>query len=148
MYPLHIILRYDIERRLFDGSLRVEDVPSFWKDRMQSDLGVEIQDDAEGCLQDIHWAFGAVGYFPSYSLGAIMAAQFFQAAEQDLPDLREHIAAGDFAMLREWLSANVHQVGSLYESPDELLQRVTGRSIDVSVYLDYLTKKYEALYDL
>merc|ERR1712127_390708 len=97
-YPLHVILRYDIERALFRGEMEVSDVPRVWNERMLSDLGVEVPDDANGCLQDIHWSFGAVGYFPSYTLGAIMSVQIFNAAQAELGEevLRQQIASGEF----------------------------------------------------
>merc|ERR1719460_1721284 len=95
-YPLHVILRYDIERALFRGEMSVADVPRVWDERMRSDLGVTVPDDAQGCLQDIHWSFGAVGYFPSYTLGAVMAVQIFEAAQRDLGKeaLDEQISSG------------------------------------------------------
>ena len=99
-------------------------------------------------LQDIHWSFGAVGYFPSYTLGAIMAAQIFAAAEDALPDLSGQIRRGEFAPLREWLRTEIHEVGSTYASPDDLLRAVTGDGIDPAPFLDYLTAKYGALYGL
>jgi carboxypeptidase Taq len=128
----------------------VDDVPSYWRQRMADDLGVEIGDDAQGCLQDIHWSFGAVGYFPSYTLGAIMAVQIFEAAKVDLgPEiLASQIAAGEFAPLREWLREKIHAVGSIYSSPDELLTAVTGGPVSSRPFLDYLTKKYSELYQL
>ena len=99
-------------------------------------------------LQDIHWSFGAVGYFPSYTLGAIMAAQIFAAAEDALPDLSDQIRRGEFAPLREWLRTEIHEVGSTYASPDDLLRAVTGDGIDPAPFLDYLTAKYGELYGL
>ena len=113
-YPLHVILRYDIERALFRGEMNVDEIPTVWVERMKSDLGVEVPDDAQGCLQDIHWSFGAVGYFPSYTLGAIMAVQIFGAAKADLgeDELKKQISSGDFSPLREWLREKIHARGS------------------------------------
>ena len=99
-------------------------------------------------LQDIHWSFGAVGYFPSYTLGAIMAAQIFAAAEDALPGLSDQIRRGEFAPLREWLRTEIHEVGSTYASPDDLLRAVTGDGIDPAPFLNYLTAKYGELYGL
>ncbi|KAJ1461188.1 M32, carboxypeptidase Taq metallopeptidase peptidase [Pelagophyceae sp. CCMP2097] len=149
-YPLHVFLRFDLERKLFRGELQVEDVPAFWNAAMKRDLGVQVDKDAQGCLQDIHWSFGAIGYFPSYTLGAIMAAQLFQAASAQLPSLDEDIAKGHFAPLREWLREQVHKKGSIYASPDELLNSVTGGTggIDPGPYLEYLKAKYTDLYKL
>merc|ERR1719446_941286 len=119
-YPLHVVLRYEIERSLFKGDLEIEQIPQLWKDRMKSDLGVEVPDDAQGCLQDIHWSFGAVGYFPSYTLGAIAAVQIFEAAQRDIGEesLSKSIAAGEFKPLREWLREKIHKRGSVLASPD------------------------------
>jgi Zn-dependent M32 family carboxypeptidase len=150
-YPLHVILRYDIERKLFRGAMRVDEVPSYWAGRMKADLDVDVPDDARGCLQDIHWSFGAVGYFPSYTLGAIMAVQIFNAAKADLGELelRRQISCGDFAPLREWLREKVHAVGSLHASPDALISSITGGApVSPKPYLEYLTEKYTKLYDL
>jgi len=149
-YPLHVILRYDIERALFRGELSVEQVPQYWRERMQSELGVTVPDDAQGCLQDIHWSFGAVGYFPSYTLGAIMAVQIFNAAEEELgaEALRRQISTADFSPLREWLREKVHSVGSLHASPDELLTLITGEGVSAQPFLKYLRAKYSELYDL
>ena len=117
---------------------------------MKSDLGVSVPDDAQGCLQDIHWSFGAVGYFPSYTLGAIMAVQLFDAAKAELGDeaLRAQIAAGEFAPLREWLREKVHKTGSVLSSPDELLTSVTGGGVSPQPFLTYLRAKYSELYGL
>ena len=149
-YPLHVILRYDIERKLFSGDMSVDQVPAYWVERMKSDLGVDVPDDAQGCLQDIHWSFGAVGYFPSYTLGAIMAVQIFNAAKADLGDavLKGQISRGEFGPLREWLREKVHSVGSVYSSPDELLTSIAGEPVSPRPFLEYLTAKYEELYEL
>mmetsp|Transcript_67069 Transcript_67069/g.111515 ORF Transcript_67069/g.111515 Transcript_67069/m.111515 type:complete len:544 (+) Transcript_67069:68-1699(+) len=149
-YPLHVVLRYDIERALFRGEMAVDDVPKYWNERMAADLGVSVPNDSQGCLQDIHWSFGAVGYFPSYTLGAIMAVQIFEAASAALGEaaLRTQIATGDFATLREWLRRNVHEVGSIPGSPDALLRRLTGEGVTPKPFLKYLTRKYSTLYEL
>jgi carboxypeptidase Taq len=125
-------------------------VPDYWVSRMKADLGVDVPDDAQGCLQDIHWSFGAVGYFPSYTLGAIMAVQIFEAAKAEIGDaqLRGQISRGEFTPLREWLRAKVHTVGSVYASPDELLTSITGGPVSPRPFLDYLTAKYSELYEL
>ena len=149
-YPLHVVLRYDIERALFRGEMKVDEVPDYWVRRMKSDLGVDVPDDAHGCLQDIHWSFGAVGYFPSYTLGAIMAVQIFEAAERELgaPTLRAQISRGEFGPLREWLREKVHSVGSVYAAPDELLTQITGGPVSPEPFLKYLEAKYTELYKL
>jgi len=147
-YPFHVFLRYDVERALFAGELDVATIPQQWNAYMKERLDVNVPDDASGVLQDIHWSFGAVGYFPSYTLGAIMAAQIFAAAEAALPDLQNQIRRGEFVPLREWLRTEIHEVGSTYASPDDLLRAVTGDGIDPGPFLKYLTAKYGALYGL
>ena len=115
---------------------------------MKTFLDVDVPDDASGALQDIHWSFGAIGYFPSYTLGAIMAAQIFEAATAELPALAAQIRGGDFAPLRAWLQTKIHAVGSLDASPDDLRRSVAGSGIDPKPFLAYLEAKYAALYDL
>lgn len=145
-YPLHIIIRYEIERQLVEGSLRVEDVPGAWNAKMQEYLGCTPEDDAQGCLQDVHWGAGLFGYFPTYTLGAMYAAQIFFAANKELPNLKSDIAQGKFTELREWLREKVHKRGSLPASGDDLMIAVTGEPLNVQVFLDYLRTKYRALY--
>jgi len=147
-YPMHIILRFEIETGLIDGSINVDDVPTLWSQKMQEYLGVTPSNDAEGCLQDMHWSAGLAGYFPTYSLGAMMAVQFFAAAEAELPNLGESLAKGDFAPLRTWLREKVHKVGSLHPTADDLLIAVTGKPLDPELFIDYLRKKYSELYKL
>lgn len=148
-YPLHIILRFELEKGMFDGSISVADIPRVWNAKMKESLGLSVTEDSQGCLQDVHWSGGAMGYFPSYTLGAMIAAQLFEHIETtSIPDLRYQIRNGEFKKLREWLRLNIHQVGSLYESPDELLQAVTGKPLDPEIYIRYLEKKYSKLYHL
>jgi carboxypeptidase Taq len=147
-YPLHILLRYEIEKGLLHGSLQVADVPAVWNQKMEEYLGIVPQNDAEGCLQDIHWGIGLFGYFPTYTLGAVYAAMLFQAAEKEIPELRKCIKEGKFKPLREWLREKIHTVGSLYETADELVEKVTGSKLDASCFLNYLSNKYGALYNL
>ena len=139
-YNLHIVLRFELELALVEGSLEVADVPRAWADGMARLLGVEVTDDAHGCLQDIHWAEGMIGYFPTYTLGNLMAAQLWRRAVTDIPDLDERIAAGDFAALREWLGENIHRHGRKF-APRELLRRVTGEELRVEPFVDYLGAK-------
>merc|ERR1719222_1274794 len=102
---------------------------------MKKYLNVEPENDAEGCLQDLHWSMGAIGYFPTYTIGAMAAVQIFEAAQKELPDLDEQITAGDFAPLRQWLKEKVHSVGSLYPTADDLLEAVTGKPLDPQVFV-------------
>jgi carboxypeptidase Taq len=147
-YTLHVILRYEIERGLVDGSVQVADVPRLWNEKMQAYLGATPPNDAQGCLQDVHWSTGLMGYFPTYTLGAMYAAQIYQCAVDSIPNLEASIAKGEFAPLRQWLKEKIHRVGSLHASGDELMVAVTGKPLDPQVYLSYLRKKYTALYQL
>ncbi|TKX75164.1 carboxypeptidase M32 [Halorubrum sp. GN11_10-6_MGM] len=146
-YHLHIVIRFEIERDLIRGDLDVEDVPEVWNDKYEEYLGVRPDDDAEGCLQDIHWSHGNFGYFPTYSLGSVMAAQLFAAAEEEIDDLDGQIADGEFGDLHEWLGENVHRHGSRYET-NELVVRATGEDFSADAFLDYVDEKYGELYGI
>ena len=147
-YHLHIVVRFEIERALISGDLDVEDVPEVWNDKYEEYLGIRPETDAEGCLQDIHWSHGSFGYFPTYSLGSVMAAQLWDAFETDSDgDPSEAIREGDFSALREWLSQNVHDHGARYETND-LVVEATGEDFTADAFLDYVTEKYGDLYDL
>jgi carboxypeptidase Taq len=146
-YHLHIVLRFEIERALIAGELSVEEVPDVWNDRMEEYLGIRPDSDAEGCLQDIHWSHGSFGYFPTYSLGSAMAAQFFRAAERDLDDVESLTRAGDFDPLRAWLREHIHRHGQRYETND-LVREVTGEDFSADAFTDYVTDKYGSMYDL
>jgi carboxypeptidase Taq len=147
-YPLHIILRYELEKALVEGSIEVKDLPRLWNEKMKEYLGCEPESDARGVLQDVHWSAGLFGYFPTYSLGAMYATQIFKAAEKELPGLADDIAAGKFERLKGWLNEKIHKVGSLPTSGDELMVAVTGAPLQPQVFLDYLKDKYSALYQL
>jgi carboxypeptidase Taq len=140
-YNLHIVLRYEIERDLFAGELEVADLPERWNDDMRSLLGVTPRHDAEGVLQDIHWAAGLFGYFATYTLGNVIAAQLWQAFGAAHPNRDADVARGDFAPLLAWLRAEVHRHGCKF-SPQELVQRATGAPVDPEPYLRYLEGKY------
>ncbi|MFB6126240.1 MAG: carboxypeptidase M32 [Halolamina sp.] len=146
-YHLHIVVRFEIERALVSGDLDVEDVPEVWNDKYEEYLGIRPETDAEGCLQDIHWSHGNFGYFPTYSLGSVMATQLFRAAEDDLGDLDDRIEAGEFADLLGWLREHVHRHGKRYET-NELVEAATGEEFTAEYFLDYVETKYGALYDL
>ena len=141
-YNLHIILRFELELALMEGTLAVDDVPDAWNDAVQRMFGLEVPSDAEGVLQDTHWGAGLIGYFPTYTIGNLMAAQLWERIEAEVPDVWERIEAGDFAGLREWLRVNVHRHGrKLY--PRELLARVTGEELRVDPFVTYLRAKLE-----
>ncbi|KAF9908747.1 hypothetical protein EC991_009557 [Linnemannia zychae] len=147
-YPMHVILRFEIEKALVEGDIQVADVPALWNAKMKEYLGLDVTEDRLGCLQDIHWAFGMVGYFPTYSLGSIYAVQIFTHAKENIPNLDEHLAKGEFDVLLKWLNKNVHEQGSLRESGDDLVFDLTGKHLDSSLYVKHLTDKYTAIYDL
>jgi carboxypeptidase Taq len=139
-YNLHIILRFELELALLEGDLEVDELPGAWNDGMRRLLGVEVPSDADGVLQDIHWATGLVGYFPTYTLGNLMAAQQWSQAEADIGDIYGQIEQGEFGPLREWLRENVHRHGRKFP-PRELLQRITGEDLKVQPFVDYLRAK-------
>ena len=146
-YHLHIVIRFEIERDLVRGDLDVEDVPEVWNDKYEEYLGIRPDTDSEGCLQDIHWSHGNFGYFPTYSLGSVMAAQLFEAAEAEIDDLDAKIAEGEFDDLHDWLGENVHRHGSRYET-NELVVRATGDDFSADAFLDYVDEKYGELYGI
>lgn len=140
-YPLHVILRFRLERALLAGDLAVADLPGAWNDGMAALLRIRPADDRDGCLQDIHWYDGAFGYFPTYTLGALMAAQLFAAARMAAPQLPECLAVGDFTPLIGWLRQAVHGHGARLPW-DEILQRATGRGLDVDLFRRHLEVRY------
>nr|WP_245216071.1 carboxypeptidase M32 [Pararoseomonas baculiformis] len=140
-YPAHVILRFRLEQALIAGDLRVADIPGAWGEGMQRLLGITPPDDARGCLQDIHWHDGAFGYFPSYTLGAMAAAQLMQAARTALPGLDEALGQGDFGPLVSWLRVSVHNRGSLLGFQD-LMRAATGRPLDASAFMEHLRGRY------
>jgi len=140
-YPSHVILRYRLEKALIRGDLALADLPGAWNDGMRDLLGITPPDDRRGCLQDIHWPSGAWGYFPTYTLGAMTAAQLFDAARRAVPAVEEALARGDFAPLLGWLRQNIHAQGRLLDT-DALLTRATGRPLDAAVYKAHLRTRY------
>jgi carboxypeptidase Taq len=140
-YPMHVVLRYGIEKDLLEGRLAVRDLPEAWNQGMKDRLEVTPGNAAEGCLQDVHWAHGAFGYFPSYAIGAVIAAQLFEKLRADKPDLDERIAAGQFSAVTGWLTEHVHAEGARL-TPQELVQQVTGKGLSAAVALRYLEARY------
>ncbi|MEC5142340.1 carboxypeptidase M32 [Chitinophaga sp. 212800010-3] len=140
-YHFHIMIRYEIEKGLIDGSIDVKDLKHTWNDYYRQYLHVTVPDDVQGVLQDIHWSHGSFGYFPTYSLGSFYAAQFFAAAQQQIPDLDKSIASGNYQSLLEWLRTNIHPYGRFYTS-NELCKKVTGQPLAFGNFLAYAEKKY------
>lgn len=146
-YNLHILLRFEIERGLFTDTIAVEDLPAVWHEKMKTYFGILPPNNREGVLQDIHWSYGSFGYFPTYTLGNLYAAQFYKAAERDLPNLTNQIASGELLPLREWLRTHIHEGGMTYRAND-LVRKVTGEPLSASCFLSYIRNKFEPLYGL
>jgi carboxypeptidase Taq len=146
-YSLHVILRFELEQDLINGRIAVEDLPEAWNERFQSYFGLEVPDDARGVLQDVHWAAGLFGYFPTYAIGNLVAGQLWERVRVDLPDLDALASAGELLPLREWLREHVHRHGSKWGA-GEVLERVTGHEIAVTPFLSYLKGKLVGLYGL
>ena len=140
-YPLHIMLRYELEKQLLSGELAVRDLPQAWNAGMQERLGVRPDSDARGCLQDVHWAVGSFGYFPSYALGAVIAAQLNESLRNDVPALDEQLARGEFSGLLDWLRTHVHGFGAKVPVQD-LLRGATGKPLSAAAYIRYVETKY------
>lgn len=141
-YPLHVILRYELEQSLLGGDLKMKDLPAAWNEKMQTYLGITPPDHARGCLQDVHWPGGMYGYFPTYTLGAMVAAQLMDSVRQALP-LDAQVERGEFKPVVDWLKTNVHCHGSQYSTPD-LITRATGRPLDPAVFEAHLRTRYLA----
>lgn len=146
-YNLHIMVRFEIERALIEQDMPVSDLPSMWREKMTDALGIAPHSDTDGVLQDVHWSCGAFGYFPTYTLGNLCAAQFLAQAKHDLPDLTGDIAQGRLATLTAWLNKKIHCWGRRYSS-DELLRQVTGEPLNPDHFMEYLTEKYTEVYRL
>lgn len=146
-YNLHIMLRFEIEQALIDGSLKAEDVPGVWNETFKKYLGLTPPDDAQGCLQDIHWSGGGIGYFPTYALGNLYAAQFFEQAHQEVGDLNAQFAEGVFEPLKNWLTEKIYSQGQRYRA-NELIEVVTGKPLSHEPLMRHLRAKYEPLYGI
>ena len=145
-YPLHILIRYEIEKGLFDGSVDVFDLENVWNDKYEEYLGVRPQKASEGILQDVHWSGGSFGYFPTYALGSGYAAQFMEAMRKDL-DVENCLKNNDFQAIKDWLKEHIHQYGGMY-LPNEQIRIATGEDFNPKYYTDYLKKKYSKIYEI
>lgn len=146
-YNLHVILRFELETALIEGSLSAADVPGAWKEMMRQYLGLEVPNDALGCLQDIHWSHGSFGYFPTYALGNLYSAQLLAAMQRDLPGLWDQVGRGEFGECLGWLRKHVHGIGRR-KTAGEIIRDVTGASPGPDAFLDYLESKYASIYNL
>lgn len=146
-YPLHIIIRYEIEKGLFNDEIEVKDLPEIWNEKYEQYLGVKPENDAQGVLQDVHWSGGSFGYFPSYALGYMYAAQLKNSLLKDLADYDKLIEEGNLLPIKEWFTEKVHQYGKM-KKPLEILNDVTGEGLNAQYLVDYLYEKYEKVYQL
>jgi len=144
-YCLHVIIRFQIERDLFENKIEVNQLPEVWNLKYKENLGLRIENDSEGVMQDTHWASGYYGYFPSYALGNIYSGQILAALSKDMRDWRNQVAQGNLKNIKGWLVKNVHSHGDLYD-PADLIRRITGNELDAEPYLQYLQEKYGKLY--
>lgn len=145
-YCLHIIIRFQMERDLFENKIEVNQLPEIWNQKYKETLGLRIENDAEGVMQDTHWASGFYGYFPSYALGNIYSGQILAALAKDIENWRSQLAQGNLKNIKGWLIKNVHSHGNLYD-PTDLTRRITGKKLDSAPYLQYLQEKYGKLYE-
>lgn len=146
-YSLHIIIRFELEQELLDGRLEVANLPHAWNEKYQQYLGIQPESDSDGVLQDVHWSEALFGYFPTYALGNLYAAQFFEAAEESVGPLDDLFARGEFRPLLDWLRGNVHQIGRSL-SANEIVERASGKSLSPEPMLSYVTNKYSEIYEL
>ncbi|MBI3590633.1 MAG: carboxypeptidase M32 [Candidatus Melainabacteria bacterium] len=146
-YNLHVPVRYEIERDLIEGKLSVKDVPKAWNEKMQEYVGLCPTSDSVGALQDMHWSSGDIGYFPTYTLGTLYAAQFYNTAKKEIPGLEEEFKKGNFIPLKEWLKDKIHKYGRM-ETANEIAKRVTGESLNPDHFLNYIREKYRKIYNV
>lgn len=144
-YPLHVIIRYEIEKGLLDGSIQVKDLPREWNDRYEKYIGVRPKNDTQGVLQDVHWSIGAIGYFPTYVIGTVYSAQLWNQIESDMKNIDSLLQKGNYTPIKKWLEKNVHQYGRTM-SADQIIQKATGEGLNAKPFLHYLTNKYAQLY--
>ena len=144
-YHFHVFVRYQLEKKLIEGSIRVRDIPGFWNEQYKKNLGIVVPDDLRGCLQDVHWSHGSFGYFPTYSLGSFYAAQFFNKAKQQIPQLTREIENGRFDSLLNWLRDNIHGLGRFYTS-EQLCSKVCGEGLNIQYFIEYMLDKYRNIY--
>ncbi len=144
-YCLHILLRFEIEQGIIHKEIKVEDIPVIWNEKFTEYFGITPPDDAQGCLQDVHWSMGALGYFPTYALGNLYAAQFYAKALEEMPNLHDEFEVGNFTSLKKWLNEKIHYQGQRYPAT-ELVKEVTGQPLSHKPFMDYLEKKFSPLY--
>lgn len=146
-YCLHIILRFEIELGLIEGSIEVKDLPEVWNNKMKELIGVVPESDSKGVLQDVHWAHGAFGYFPTYALGTVYSSQLYNSLKREMPEIDKDVEKGDYSRIRDWLKKNVHQKGRKYLA-DEIIEQVCGSGLNPQEFLKHLEDKYSKIYGL
>jgi carboxypeptidase Taq len=146
-YNMHVLLRFELENEMLEGTLKVKDLPEAWNTRVESYLGIKVPNDAEGALQDIHWAWVSFGIFPGYTLGNLMGAQLMEKMRSDITDLDRQIGRGEFVNLLGWLRKNVHRHGRKF-TPNELMERATGKTLTPAPWIAYVRRKFGDLYGL
>lgn len=146
-YNLHIMVRFEMETALLEGKLKIKDVPEAWNEKYRSYMGLIPTNDAVGCLQDIHWSSGLIGYFPTYTLGNLISVQLFESAQKDIPDLSQQFMRGEFQSILMWMRKHVHQHGRRF-LPNQLIKRATGKELSAKPYIKYLFRKFSDVYDL
>jgi carboxypeptidase Taq len=144
-YNLHVIIRFQIEKDLFSDKTDVHELPETWNQKYTEYLGVKVENDSEGVMQDTHWASGLYGYFPTYALGNIYTGQLLATLKKDMPNWSQRLAQGNLEDIKQWLTKNVYSYGDLYD-PADLIQKVTGKKLDAEPYLKYLREKYSELH--
>ncbi|MBK7573619.1 MAG: carboxypeptidase M32, partial [Bacteroidetes bacterium] len=140
-YHFHVMIRFEVEKAIFEGKLAVNDIPAYWNSRYKEYLGIDVPSDAEGCMQDVHWSHGSFGYFPTYSLGSFYAAQLYAKVNQEIPELQKQIEQGDYSQLLKWLRSKIHRYGKTYTSK-ELCVMATGEELNFKYFMQYVTAKY------
>lgn len=146
-YHFHVYIRYDLEKRLIEGSVKTKDIPAYWNEQYKKLLSAEVPDDRQGCLQDVHWSHGSFGYFPTYSLGSFYAAQFYNAAVSQISFLEKEIRKGNTTTLLNWLREKIHSKGRFYTS-EGLCNAITGTGLNANYFVTYLLHKYQPVYNL
>lgn len=146
-YPMHVILRFEMEKGLIEGSIKIRDVPEVWNAKMKEYLGITPKTNAEGCLQDIHWSMGSFGYFPTYTMGNLYAAHLFEAFMKDCPDWESRVAKGELIFIKEWLHNKIYKHGKRFTT-HALLKEATGKPFTADAYLHYIQDKYSKIYKL
>jgi carboxypeptidase Taq len=145
-YHFHVMIRYEIEKMLIDGSITTADIPTYWNEHYKKYLGVTVPDDKKGCLQDVHWSHGSFGYFATYSLGSLYAAQLYSAISKENPGIEKQIIEGNTKPILSWLRENIHQYGRFYTS-QQLCEKATGELLNSNYFIQYAEKKVNKIYD-